>query len=107
METLGWATDVHLNFISDQEVLAFARDFGDESASTLEPALALAVRKYERIIVLTHVPPFREACWYEGQISNDDWLPFFTCKAVGDVILDHAERHPKIRFEVYCGHTHG
>ena len=28
-------------------------------------------------IALTHVPPFREACWHQGQISDDAWLPHF------------------------------
>ena len=29
----------------------------------------------------------REAAWHQGQLSDDDWIPWFTCRAVGDVIL--------------------
>ena len=59
------------------------------------------------MIVATHVPPFREAAWYQGRPSADDYLPFFSCKAVGDVLLDVAQSHPKCDMLVLCGHTHG
>ncbi len=54
-----------------------------------------------------HIPPFREAAWYRGRPSNDDFLPFFSCEAVGDVLLETARSHPKCNFLVLCGHTHG
>jgi hypothetical protein len=57
--------------------------------------------------VATHVPPFKEACWHEGRISNDDWLPRFTCKAVGDLLREAALQRPDRRIDVLCGHTHG
>lgn len=40
-----------------------------------------------------HVPPFREASWHQGRISDDDWLPHFTCKAVGDVLREAMVAH--------------
>ena len=49
-----------------------------------------ALERFEHVLVLTHVPPFREACWHEGRISGDDYLPYFACKATGDVLLDEA-----------------
>ncbi len=55
----------------------------------------------------THIPPFREAAWYKGRPSADDFLPFFSCKAVGDVLLDTAKSHPACQILVLCGHTHG
>lgn len=66
-----------------------------------------ALRRFERIIVLTHVPPFREACWYQGHISNDSALPHFACKAVGEVLLGAMRSRPDRRMTVLCGHTHG
>ena len=36
----------------------------------------------------------------------DDYLPFFSCKAVGDVLLEAAQSHPKCQILVLCGHTH-
>jgi hypothetical protein len=59
------------------------------------------------VLVPTHVPPFRESCWHEGRVSNDAWLPFFTCKAVGDVLSEAMRRCPDREMTVLCGHTHG
>ena len=58
-------------------------------------------------MLLTHVPPVREACWHEGQLSDDQWAPHFTCLAVGEAILDVMAGHPDKRLTVLCGHTHG
>jgi predicted phosphohydrolase len=80
---------------------------GDDAARTLEPQLAAAISGYGTVLVLMHVPPFREAAWYGGQISGDDWLPHTTCQAVGDILRAAAESAPHVRIEVLCGHTHG
>ncbi len=79
---------------------------GDEAAGYLKGVLATAAKQYPKVIVATHVPPFREAAWYQGRPSADDYLPFFACKAVGDVLLDAAQSHPKCQILVLCGHTH-
>lgn len=54
----------------------------------------------------THYPSFHDACWHEGSISNKEWLPWFTCKAMGDMLLALAEEHPDRQILVLCGHTH-
>jgi Icc protein len=59
------------------------------------------------LVVLTHVPPFAGACWYDGKQSAPDWLPWFTCLAVGEVLLAHARRYPQTTITVLCGHCHG
>ncbi len=82
------------------------RELGDESASAIQQTLATALDSYEHVIFLTHVPPFKEACWYEGQVGSDDWLPFFTCKAVGEVLLELMQHRPSNQLTVLCGHTH-
>ena len=79
---------------------------GDEAAEHFRQILPLALETSERIVLLTHVPPFREACWHEGQLSDDNWAPHFTCKAVGDVLVDVMAAHPKHTMTVLCGHTH-
>jgi hypothetical protein len=66
-----------------------------------------ALGRFRHVVVLTHVPPFREACWREGKISDDHWLPHFTCKAVGDALLEAMAAVPGQRMTVLCGHTHG
>ncbi len=80
---------------------------GDAEASRLAELLAEALPRHRRVIVATHVPPFKEACWHEGHISNDDWLPHFTSRAVGEVLRRAAADHPDRTLRVLCGHTHG
>ncbi len=79
---------------------------GDEAAAHLRRALHDALEHHRRVIVLMHVPPFREACWHQGRISDDNWAPHFVCQAAGDVLrncmLDHTDRE----MLVLCGHTH-
>jgi predicted phosphohydrolase len=79
---------------------------GDEAAGYLIKTLPQAFARFPHVIVLTHVPPFRESCWYEGEVSNDEWLPFFACQAVGDALREIMTSRPHCRLTVYCGHTH-
>jgi len=58
------------------------------------------------LLILTHVPPFPEACVYAGQISEPAWLPWFTCIATGEALLAHAKAHPQTKITVLCGHSH-
>ena len=80
---------------------------GDEAAAHFARAVPAALERFEEVVVLTHVPPFREACWHEGKISNDDFLPHFSSKAPGIALLDAARAHCDRNVLVLCGHTHG
>lgn len=80
---------------------------GDEAADHFARLLPEAFEDHRRVVALTHVPPFREAAWHQGKYSDDDWLPFFACKAVGDVLLDVMRARPDRELLVLCGHTHG
>lgn len=82
------------------------RKLGDEAAAHFERVMPQALAESEHVIVLTHVPPFREACWHEGAISDDNWIPHFSCKAVGDVLRRWMENAPDRKMTVLCGHTH-
>lgn len=83
------------------------KHLGDEAADHFRAVLPQAAEQGDHIFVLTHVPPFREACWHDGQISDDRWAPHFTCVAVGEVLADFMDRHPEHKMTVLCGHTHG
>lgn len=79
----------------------------DEAARHFESVLEQAASKFPHVIALTHVPPFREASWYDGKTSSDDFLPYFANKVVGDVMRKVMESHPQSNLLVLCGHTHG
>ncbi len=79
---------------------------GDEAAGHIRHVLPDALARYPHVVLLTHVPPWREACWHEGAISDDQWLPHFTCKAMGDAVLEVMQKHTDRQLTVLCGHTH-
>ncbi len=79
---------------------------GLESSERLKEKLEAALANHDRVLVATHVPPFRQACWYQGRTTDDFWAPFFVCGQVGEVLKRAAEQHPQKRIEVLCGHTH-
>jgi 3',5'-cyclic-AMP phosphodiesterase len=82
------------------------QQLGDQAAAHIRRVLPEALAAREHVFLVTHVPPLRSACWYNGTISDDEWAPHFTCKAVGDAIIDVMRRHPEQQLTVLCGHTH-
>jgi 3',5'-cyclic-AMP phosphodiesterase len=58
-----------------------------EAADHFAKVLPNDVSRYRDVLAVTHVPPFREAAWYQGKPSSDDFLPYFASKIVGDVML--------------------
>jgi hypothetical protein len=83
------------------------RALGDAEGETLRGLIDRVPKNARSVIVATHVPPFKEACWYDGKVSDDEWLPFFTCAATGEVLRAAAAERRGTHFLVLCGHTHG
>jgi predicted phosphohydrolase len=81
-------------------------DLGTGEAFALGELLARAPA-CETLLVLTHVPPFPEACIYAGAQSEPAWLPWFTCVATGEVLAEYARAHREKHIVVFCGHAHG
>lgn len=79
---------------------------GDEAAAYVREVLADALARFRHVLFLTHVPPFHAACWHENNLSDDNWLPHFSCGAVGEVLTDLMAAHPERALSVLCGHTH-
>lgn len=79
---------------------------GDAAAEQAKAKLQEALTARGTVVFVTHFPPFKEACWHEGALSDDHWLPWFTCQAMGAMLLDIARNHPQHRILVLCGHTH-
>ena len=111
-----WTSSVVLNdflLISEflrlgkPERLRLLQKLAEEAAAHFERVLAEAFSKRRSVLLLTHVPPFRQACWHEGSISGDDYLPYFGTKVVGDVLISVMDAHPNCQLTVLCGHTHG
>ena len=88
------------------ELVQRLNELGDEAAERLGKKLDDAASRYANLVVVTHPPPFEGATWHQGTTSWPDWLPWFSCAAVGEAILDVARAHPETDFLVLCGHTH-
>lgn len=88
--------------------LSVLNRLGDEAADYFRKILPPALEKYKNIFVLVHVPPFKESCWNKGRLSDDNWLPHFSCKAVGEVLAEVMSRQTlEKKMIALCGHTHG
>ncbi|MEO7733873.1 MAG: metallophosphoesterase, partial [Kofleriaceae bacterium] len=79
---------------------------GTAEARLLSEKLA-GVPETPELLVLTHVPPYPDACVYDGEPSGPAWSPWFTCIATGEVLDAYAEAHPAQHITVLCGHSHG
>lgn len=86
------------------------RDRCDGIAKEVEPELRKAAALRHRVLFATHVPPFPQNGFahIEGRTEEEDreWLPWYTNKAMGDMLLRVAEEHPDNEFLVLCGHAH-
>lgn len=91
------------------ELLRSCAERATSQAHALEQRLAELVEHEQprHVVVATHVPPFQQAAWHEGKPSDDRWAPFFSNRALGEVLLRCADRHPRVETTVLCGHTHG
>lgn len=93
--------------LSRRELLARVRALGEQEAALTARLLDEACARFRHLLFVTHVPPFAEACWHEGRVSDDSWLPWFTCVAVGEALRERMLREPELTTTVLCGHTHG
>jgi 3',5'-cyclic-AMP phosphodiesterase len=87
-------------------LLAELHRLGDEAAEHFRRIIPAALETHRQVVVLTHVPPYREACCHAGKISDDNWLPHFSCAAVGDALSELMDARPDRQMLVLCGHTH-
>ena len=79
---------------------------GTEAAEHIRDTLRQAFKTHKKVIVLTHTPPFRESCLYDGKVCDENWAPHFVCQALGDTLLEEAANFPDKQIMVLCGHSH-
>jgi len=96
-----------LSLLSEAERLKTIQSLGDEAADYIRGSIGEALEHFNMVYFLTHVPPFREATIHAGEPSDDNWAPHFSCRAVGDVLIEAMSSSSEKRLIVLCGHTHG
>ena len=109
------ASDVELNDFqlidelrgkSKQDRLQLIAEIGVRDAENAKEKLHQALARSRDVIFLTHVPPFPEASLGPTGLSDPDFLPFFCCHTMGEMLFEIMSAHPDNRLFVFCGHTH-
>lgn len=77
------------------------------STDYVKENLEEAFKGYQHVFVAIHVSPFRENSVYQDKISDDNWMPHFSSKRMGDMLLKMAQNNPNKNITVLCGHSHG
>jgi predicted phosphohydrolase len=88
-------------------VIALSRKFADAAAQRLLDAMRSAATSHQRVIVVTHIPPWTKVHRHDGKAATPASHPWYTSAATGRAIEMAAEEFSNVAFEVYCGHTHG
>ena len=85
-------------------------DLAKLSAAMVESSIRDAVvagDSIQRVIIITHVPPFHEASYFRGRPSDDRSAPYYVNKTMGDMLRRVTAQYPQVKFDVFAGHTHG
>jgi len=98
--------EVVLDRAARQRVIDVCRERSRDFANRARERLTDALGSFKRVIFATHVSPFEGATWHEGKISDKTWIPWFSSKFMGDVLLEVADAHPNQKIITLCGHTH-
>lgn len=86
--------------------LELLHELADSAAAYIRDTLHQTLDLCSNVILLTHVPPFKKACYYHDEVADDHHLPHFASKVMGDTIKTVMHKHTDHRVTVYCGHTH-
>jgi predicted phosphohydrolase len=88
-------------------ILKKSQELALEATQHVHDGIKAAIRYHDKIIVMTHFPPFVESHMHEGRPGGMTALPWYTSKIMGDMLLNAAQTFPNKQFVVLAGHTHG
>ena len=95
--------------LNKDAIVNIARAICRASATHIVNGIKAAIRdKHEHVIVVTHVPPFKESynSTKYGITNSSLILPWYTSKTLGDTLLSAARAYPQVKFTVISGHAH-
>lgn len=95
-----------LKRLNPEERLLKLNALGIEAATFLQNKLIEAFETFDRVIILTHVPPFVESCLYDGLPCDENWSPHFVGHSTGVVLEQVMAAYPAKQLLVLCGHSH-
>jgi predicted phosphohydrolase len=95
------------NCLGKKQLLEKMQQLADADASQLKEKLRAAIAlDAEQVLIVTHIPPFKENCFYRGEATNPDFLPYYASQATGNILLEIASEYSHVNFLALCGHTH-
>lgn len=94
------------NHKSIWDIATVAQKLADNWAKESKDKLQRAALACNKVLFVTHVPPFPGVSFYKGAKSSQASLPLYTNSALGNVLADVAADNPSTQFLVLCGHTH-
>lgn len=77
------------------------------SINHFEKLISMAFSKINKILLITHIPPFKESAVYNGKQSDNNYLPFFSSKSLGNFLVRTMKKYTDKQMLVLCGHSHG
>lgn len=107
LEMSDWQVIQEFKYLVKDEIIRKSRNISHKAARAAKKTLDAALELYPCVVFATHFPPFAEACWHEGKLSEPRWMPWFTSKFMGETLMEVAQKHPTKKILVLCGHTHG
>lgn len=91
----------------NEDIINLARCLALEGAVHIERNIEKAINNdFKKIVVVSHVPPFAESHVFNGDRGTSPALPWYTCKALGDLLISVALDNPDVEFLSLHGHTH-
>jgi len=89
-----------------EDKLKYFNFLGDKSAKYFKYYINKAAKTYKNVLAITHVPPFVEVSKHNNLTSSIYSLPFYSCKALGDTLLELKTKLPNNKIVMFCGHCH-
>jgi len=88
-------------------IVEIARNLARVGVNHVMKGIKAAAKYHKHIIIATHFPPFDECNVHEGKSASPGHKPWYSSKMMGDMLRQAAAAYPSVKFEVFCGHTHG
>lgn len=90
------------------QLAACLAELAYESAEYTLRTLPVAFEKFNTVFFITHVPAWPENAVYQGKVSDQHWLPYFSNRHLGDSLLKVMSKQPSNKkLIVLQGHSHG
>lgn len=95
--------------LNKNAIMDLSRKLAQQAVNHIANGIKSIVKDSQHIIVMTHVPPFKES--FNGVENHRGMpvmqiLPWYTSKLMGDTLMAAARAYPGVKFTVLSGHSH-